>query len=128
MILVFMYGKKQESGLTEITPLIYILTISGQYPVFLHPENLKVENYLLFGDITENYVARDTTSQIALRLCSKEVREQPEYTGVFAKGKKKMQRNIKRFLITKTESQTNDFSVFLCMGRSKSLGLLKLLL
>ena len=64
MILVFMYGKKQESGLTEITPLMYILTISGQYPVFLHPENLKVENYVLFGDITENYVARDTTSQI----------------------------------------------------------------
>ena len=31
-----MYGKMQESWLTEIIPLIYILTIYGEYPVFLH--------------------------------------------------------------------------------------------
>ena len=34
-----MYGKIQESGLTEIIPLICILTIQGQYPTFLHPES-----------------------------------------------------------------------------------------
>ena len=33
-----MYGKMQESGLTEILPLICTSTIWGQYPVFSHPE------------------------------------------------------------------------------------------
>ena len=33
-----MYGKMQESGLLDIIPLISILTILGQYPVFLYPE------------------------------------------------------------------------------------------
>ena len=33
-----MSGKMQESGLTEIIPLICTFTIQGQYPVFLHPE------------------------------------------------------------------------------------------
>ena len=33
-----MYGKMQEFGLIKIIPLIYILTIWGQYPVFLHAE------------------------------------------------------------------------------------------
>ena len=28
----------QASGLTEITLLLYILTIYGQYPLFLYPE------------------------------------------------------------------------------------------
>ena len=32
-----MYGKMQESGLTEITPLIRTLALGGQCPVFLHP-------------------------------------------------------------------------------------------
>ena len=31
-----MYGKMQESGLTEIIPFIYISTIWGPYPVFFH--------------------------------------------------------------------------------------------
>ena len=35
-----MYGKMQESWLIEIIPLIYILTIYSEYPVFLHPEFL----------------------------------------------------------------------------------------
>ena len=34
-----MYGKKQESGFNETIPLIRILTLSGQYPGFLHPES-----------------------------------------------------------------------------------------
>ena len=33
-----MYGKMQESGLTEIIPLTGTLAIWGQYPVFSHPE------------------------------------------------------------------------------------------
>ena len=34
-----MYGKIQESGLTEIFPLIYISVTWGQYPVLSHPES-----------------------------------------------------------------------------------------
>ena len=33
-----MYGKMQESGLTEIIPLIYTSPLWGQYPVFSHPD------------------------------------------------------------------------------------------
>ena len=51
---------------------------------------VQVENYVLFRDITENYIAQDTASQIALRNCSKEVREQPGYIRVFAETKQNM--------------------------------------
>ena len=34
-----MYGKMQESGLTEIIYSICALTILGQYPAFVHPES-----------------------------------------------------------------------------------------
>ena len=33
-----MYGKMQESGLTELIPLICTSPVWGQYPVFSHPE------------------------------------------------------------------------------------------
>ena len=46
--------------------------------------NLKVENYVLFKNITE-YYSLETESQIALRNCFKEVREEPDYVGVFAR-------------------------------------------
>lgn len=36
---ISMYMKMQRSGLTEIIPLICILTIQGQYPTFPHPES-----------------------------------------------------------------------------------------
>ena len=36
-----MYGKTQESRLTEISPFICISAIWGQYPVFSHPKFLK---------------------------------------------------------------------------------------
>ena len=53
--------------------------------------NQKVENYVLFGYITEDYIAQESASQIVLRNCSKEVREEPGYIGVFAeKNKKRM--------------------------------------
>ena len=34
----FMYGKMEVTGLIEIIPLICILTIQGQCPLFLHSE------------------------------------------------------------------------------------------
>ena len=39
-----LYGKMQESGLMEITPLTYTLIIKGQRPVFsiLNPSGCKV--------------------------------------------------------------------------------------
>ena len=33
-----MYGKMQESGLTEIIPLMFTSAVWGQYPAFLHSE------------------------------------------------------------------------------------------
>ena len=33
-----MYGKMQESGLTEIIPLMCTSAVWGQCPAFLHPE------------------------------------------------------------------------------------------
>ena len=33
-----MYGKMEDSGLTEIIPLICTSAIWGLYPVFSHPE------------------------------------------------------------------------------------------
>ena len=37
-----MYGKMQESGLTEIIPLICTSLIQGQYPMFSNPESPQV--------------------------------------------------------------------------------------
>ena len=50
-------------------------------------------------------------SQIALRDYSKDLREEPGYTGILAGKKKTMKLNIKRLLlITKKQtSQVNDF-------------------
>ena len=47
--------------------------------------NLEVDHYVLFGASLRTYTWK-TASQIALRDCFKEVREDPEYRGgVFAK-------------------------------------------
>ena len=46
--------------------------------------NLKAENYVLFSRLPED-LALKTTSQIALRDCFEEVREEPGYIGVSAK-------------------------------------------
>ena len=54
---------------------------------FLMKTLLTEENRVLFRDLTEYYTAQETASQIARRICSKEVREEPGYIGVFA-GKK----------------------------------------
>ena len=66
-------------------------------------------------------------SQTSLRNCSKEVREEPVYIGVFAEKRKKTHTHVvEHQKITakhkKQTSQVNDFSAFLCMGRCKSLG------
>ena len=48
---------------------------------------LKVANYVLFGDLTEDCTLGVSLSD-ALRICSKEVREKPGYKGVFVEKKK----------------------------------------
>ena len=57
---------------------------------------------------------------------SKDVKEEPEYTGDFGQ-KKKSSQTFKDYCQSQKNqtSQVNDFSVFLCMGRDKSLGSLK---
>ena len=67
----------------------------------------------------------DTTSHIALRDCSNEVKEEPGYIGIFTT--RTRCRNIKRLLLIKENqvSQVKEVSAFLCMGRHKSLGSLK---
>ena len=45
-------------------------------------QNLKVENYALFIRLFEDFKPRKQNSQITLRSCSEEVREEPGYIGV----------------------------------------------
>lgn len=57
--------------------------------------NLKFTGYILFRDINERLtIAWEAASQIALRNCSKEVREEPEYMGVYAEREKKKKKHI----------------------------------
>ena len=44
--------------------------------------NLKVENYVLLGGLSENFKPREQSLKIALRDCSEEVREELGYIGV----------------------------------------------
>ena len=69
--------------------------------------------------------AQEAASQVALRDCSKGVREELGYIGDLQQ--KPGRWNIKRLLLIKENktSQVNAFSTFLCMGRCKSLGSLK---
>ena len=59
---------------------------------------LQVETYVLFGEFSEGLSPRDRPSGSYKRECSEEVREQPGYTGIFAKTNWV---NIKRFLLIK---------------------------
>ena len=73
-------------------------------------------------------IAWETASQIGLSNYSKEFMKEPAYIGVCAENKQKMWSNMRRSLLI-TEKQTshfNDFSAFLCVGRCKSPGSLKL--
>ena len=70
----------------------------------------------------------DTASQITLKDCSEEAREEPGSAGVFAKQKQKTSgENIKRLLLIKENqiSQVKEFSASLCMGRYKIVGSLE---
>ena len=42
-------------------------------------------NYVLFSILTGNLSLEDSLSDLPLRRCSKEVREEPRYIGVFAR-------------------------------------------
>ena len=69
-----------------------------------------------------------TTSRKALRDCSKEVRKEPEYIGVFQKQTNTGNQNIKRQLLIKENktSQVKECNVHLCMGRHQESGLTKI--
>ena len=90
--------------------------------------NLKVENDVVFEEVLKT-IAWETLSQMALKNRSKEVVEETGYIGIFVENKRKQNiwSNIKRLLlITKNpDTQINDYSAFLHMGRCKSLGSLK---
>ena len=87
--------------------------------------NLKVESYVLFSGQNWGHQPWDTTSQITLRDCSGEAREEPGYTGLSAP-KTRLLEHQKIMLIEENQtSHVKEFSAFLCMGRCKSLGLLK---
>lgn len=74
--------------------------------------NLKVENYVFLGGLSENFKPRGQSLKIALRDCSEEVREELGYIGVLQD--RPYSWNIKRVLLTKENqvSQVNEFSVF----------------
>ena len=88
--------------------------------------NLKVENDVVFEEVLKT-IAWETLSQMALRNCSKEVVEETGYIGNFIEKKTKCM--VKHQKITsnhkKPDTQINDYSAFLYMGRCKSLGSLK---
>ena len=86
----------------------------------------KIVHYVLFRNLTEDYSLGGSLSD-ALEERSKEVREEPRYIGVFAE-KRNVAEHQKITLIIKQTPQVNDFSAFLCMGRCRSLGSLKLFL
>ena len=46
--------------------------------------NLKVENYILFGELSKGFKPRRQLLRIALRDCYEQVRGEPGYIGVFA--------------------------------------------
>ena len=48
-------------------------------------QNLKVENYVLFIRLSEDFKPRKQNSQITLRSCSEEAREEPGYIRVFVR-------------------------------------------
>ena len=75
-------------------------------------------------------ITGETAFQIALRNSSEQVREEPEYVWVFAENK--TEQAVEHQKITANQknqtSQAKGFSAFLCKGRCKSLGSLKLFL
>ena len=62
---------------------------------------------MFYSVALQRTIAWDTASQTTLRNCSKEVREEPAYLGVFAE-KKNMQSNIKILLLITHTHRTPD--------------------
>ena len=71
------------------------------------------------------WLSVDFKPRVALKGCSKEVREQSGFIGVLQQ--RPSSHNTKRLMIIKENqiSQINEFSAFLYMGRCKSLGSLR---
>ena len=67
-----MYRKMQEPGLTEIIPLICILTIWGHYPVFLQFPSVCIFGATVVADgfvATTSFVYCCSVAQLCLTLC-----------------------------------------------------------
>ena len=71
-------------------------------------------------------IAWETASQIALRDCSEEEREEPGYTGVFAEKKHLIRYEESTANHKNQTSQVDACRAFLCTGRCRSLVSLKL--
>ena len=91
--------------------------------------NLKVENYILLADKTEDLSPGRSLSDSSEGLLWRSKRGTRIHREEFWP-QRPGSRNIKRLLLIKENqtSQVNEFSAFLCMGRCKSLGSLILFL
>ena len=85
--------------------------------------NLKIESYVLFGG-SYSGLGDSISSNTEITALRRWV-EEPGYIEVFQQWVGSL--NIKRLLLIKENrlSQVKEFSMFLCVGRRKSLGLLK---
>ena len=88
--------------------------------------NLKAENYVLLGGLSEDSSPGGSLSDSSEGLLQK-VRKEPGHMGVSAT-KTRWLEHQKITVKENQVSQVNEFSAFLCMGRCKSLGSLKLFL
>ena len=89
--------------------------------------NLKLDNCVLFGRLTENYSLEHSLSDSSEGLFQRG-REKPGYTSVFAGEKNVVEHQKINANHKKQTSQVYDFSIFLCIGICKNLELLKLFL
>ena len=83
--------------------LVFNMEVSAEKKKLL--QNLKVENYVLFIRLSEVFKPRKQNSQITLRSCSEEVREEPGIYGSFVT--KPGSWNIKILLLI-NENQTSQ--------------------
>ena len=66
-----------------------------------------------------------TASQIFLKDCSGEIKEEPRYIWVFAAKSQVVRASKHDYYWNKTKYLVNELSTFLCVGRCKRLGVLK---
>ena len=90
--------------------------------------NIRVENYVLFGQITEDLSPGDNLS-VAPRDCSEGVREEPRHTGDFAGSQKPGSQNIKRFLFEEKQAiSSKRISCFSVYGKIQESRLMEMIL